>query len=87
MVKYKKIFLDFWGLTIADFIPCINCGSIAVDLHHLIFKSQGGKDLPENLAPICRNCHNRAHSDKVFNNYLKELHEDNIERFTQNKLK
>jgi 5-methylcytosine-specific restriction endonuclease McrA len=29
--------------------------------HHIIFKSQGGDDAPENLITLCRDCHNDAH--------------------------
>jgi 5-methylcytosine-specific restriction endonuclease McrA len=29
--------------------------------HHIIFKSQGGDDTPENLISLCRDCHNDAH--------------------------
>ena len=29
--------------------------------HHIIFKSQGGDDTPENLISLCRDCHDDAH--------------------------
>lgn len=42
---------------------CEYCKSdYAVDVHHIIFKSRGGSDLPINLIALCRECHNRAHS-------------------------
>ena len=78
MIKYKKIYLDFWNLTVADFIPCVYCSSPSIDIHHLVFKSQGGKDEPDNLIALCRCCHEKAHADRNFNKYLKELHEINI---------
>jgi len=71
--KYKKNYLEANGFTIADFIPCENCGCKSVDIHHLIFKSQGGKDSADNLIALCRKCHEKAHNSKEFNNHLKEL--------------
>lgn len=70
MVKYKRIFFTHYGYGEQDFIPCFNCSCRAVDIHHLIFKSQGGKDEIDNLVALCRNCHDKAHSDKKFNQYL-----------------
>jgi len=37
------------------------CHKIRQDPHHIIFKSQGGDDTPENLINLCRNCHDKAH--------------------------
>lgn len=64
--------------SIADFIPCENCSAKSVDLHHLIFRSQGGSDEVENIAALCRGCHEKAHSDRDFNEYLKKTHENNL---------
>jgi hypothetical protein len=40
---------------------CVHCGLAAQSLHHIVPKSQGGDDVPENLAPLCgdgtRGCH------------------------------
>jgi len=82
MVKYKQVYIDFWGYTIADFIPCAYCSSTSVDFHHLVFRSHGGKDEPDNLIALCRTCHEKAHNDKTFNDYLKELNQDNIRKYT-----
>lgn len=40
---------------------CVLCGRQGNDFHHVIFRSQGGKDVPENLVVLCRNCHDKAH--------------------------
>lgn len=61
-----------------DFIPCENCLAKAVDIHHLVFRSHGGKNNIENLIALCRNCHNRAHDDGGFNEYLKIIHLKNL---------
>ena len=71
MVKYKKNYLDHFKLTTADFIACEFCNAPAVDIHHATFKSQGGKDDITNLIALCRNCHNKAHNSRQFNENLK----------------
>lgn len=71
MVKYKKIYFDYFGYGEQDIILCENCSKKAVDIHHIKFKSQGGKDEIKNLIALCRDCHNKAHSEPVFNNILK----------------
>ena len=41
---------------------CRFCGSISIDPpHHIIYRSQGGKDTPENLITLCITCHHRCH--------------------------
>jgi 5-methylcytosine-specific restriction endonuclease McrA len=32
-----------------------------LQIHHIVFKSQGGSDVDDNLICICLPCHNRAH--------------------------
>ena len=57
---------------------CENCGEKAVDLHHIICKGLGGsktKDYIENLIALCRDCHEKAETDKEFNNKLKKIKE------------
>lgn len=71
---YKKVYLEYFGYGEQDYIPCENCGNRAVDVHHLKFRSQGGEDIPENLMGLCRDCHNRAHGSKPFNQELIKKH-------------
>lgn len=33
----------------------------AFDVHHLLMRSQGGTDEPENLVTLCRECHTQVH--------------------------
>ena len=42
---------------------CENCNSNQgpLDIHHILFKSHGGRDEIENLILLCRECHERAH--------------------------
>jgi len=70
MVKYKKIYFDYYKLAEQDYILCEICNNKGVDIHHLIFKSRGGKDNIENLICLCRECHIKAHDNPVFNQKL-----------------
>lgn len=77
MVKYKKIYLDYFGLDISDYIGCEICSRPAVDIHHIEAKGMGGskkKDYIENLIAVCRECHNKCHASKDYNSMAKEKH-------------
>jgi 5-methylcytosine-specific restriction endonuclease McrA len=51
---------------------CQECGYTPVDAHHLVFRSQFGTGNWRNLAPLCKKCHNRAHNEYEFAEYLRE---------------
>ena len=36
-----------------------------LDVHHIIFRSNGGSDEPENLITLCRTCHKDLHNSKI----------------------
>ena len=81
MVKYKQVYLDYYGLIPEDFIPCEVCSAPSVDIHHLIIKGMGGsrtKDYIENLIAVCRDCHNKCHGSIEFNTKAKEIHKNNL---------
>jgi len=74
MASYKKKYLKCFGYGEQDFIPCENCSSRSVDVHHLKFRSLGGTDVIDNLMGLCRECHDKAHNDPEYNEYLKHIH-------------
>ena len=74
MKPHVKIYMKFFGFGEQDVIQCENCKARAVDIHHLVFRSQGGKNEIENLMALCRTCHNQAHDSSEFNNGLKNHH-------------
>lgn len=47
---------------------CRWCGrtNAGIDLHHVTYRSSGGKHTLENLISLCREHHSLAHSDKPF---------------------
>ena len=41
---------------------CRGCyKNLSVDVHHLVYRSQGGDDSPRNCVGLCRSCHDKAH--------------------------
>ncbi len=42
--------------------PCDDCGvRRGIHVHHIVFRSQSGGDVPENLAWLCAACHDARH--------------------------
>lgn len=81
MQKHTKIYFDYYDYGPEDFIACEICGAKAVDIHHIESKGMGGsktKDYIENLISVCRLCHTKCHSSKVFNSNAKVIHLDNL---------
>lgn len=59
MKNHTKIYLDYFGYTTDDVIPCEICGAQAVDVHHIYNRKSGGdpmktKDSIDNLMALCR---------------------------------
>lgn len=48
-----------------DRMRCRFCGTEAnTQLHHIVYRSQGGKHEESNLITLCLDCHGIVHSDK-----------------------
>ncbi len=41
--------------------PCRACGSLNIELHHLVPRSQRGSDVASNIIPLCSRCHQLIH--------------------------
>lgn len=81
MVNYKKVYFNHYDIGEQDRVICEFCRQAeAVDIHHIVFKSQGGSDDIKNLIALCRRHHNKAHEIKGFNNILamKKYNEFNV---------
>jgi len=81
MKKYKKVYMDYYGYCPDDVIMSEMGGGVAVEIHHIIFKSQGGKDVIENLIALTREQHDRAHFKKkpyIYAAELQEIHNRNL---------
>jgi predicted HNH restriction endonuclease len=45
---------------------CVVCGMPDVEVHHIKFRSQGGKHDPENLVCLCADCHGAVHARRLW---------------------
>jgi len=77
MVRYKKVYIDYYGYYEGEYISCEICSSPSIDIHHL--NGRGKEcDIIENLMALCRECHNKCHDSKEFNEKAKEIHLNNL---------
>lgn len=76
MKPHTKIYLDYFGHTTADFIPCEVCEAKAVDIHHIDSRGMGGtkKDIITNLMALCRECHTLFGDVKSVKSQLVKIH-------------
>jgi hypothetical protein len=77
MLNHVKIYKEFFDIGDQDYMMCEMCGRRASDVHHIDIKGMGGsktKDYIENLAALCRRCHNEVHDNPEENRRLKENH-------------
>ncbi len=82
MRKHTKIYLDYFGYGIEDFIPCESCGAKAVDIHHIEARGMGGNkeaDKIGNLMALCRKHHIEYGDKKQYIEYLKEIHKEKLD--------
>ena len=42
-------------------LPCMICGQYGVDAHHVPSRGAGGKDMIEDMVPLCRAHHTEIH--------------------------
>lgn len=80
MQKHTRVYLDYFGYSGFEYMPCEVCQSQVIDVHHIIFRSKFGsktkhvQDSIENLIGLCRICHDKAHNGTYDKDYLKEIH-------------
>ena len=82
MKHHTKIYLDYFGYCIEDFIPCELCGQRANDINHIDCRGMGGskyKDVIENLMAMCRREHLEYGDKKQYIEMLKEKHKQFME--------
>lgn len=62
-MNYKEKYYKSKGLEKCDVLLCAVCGKLASQLHHVTYKSHNGTDEPENLIPLCYDCHSKHHNN------------------------
>ncbi len=72
--KHKQVYMQEMGCGEDDILLCetlkgvnMQCTYRADEIHHIVFRSAGGKDELINLVAICRNCHDKAHGKQYGN--------------------
>ena len=84
MKKHTKVYLDFFEYDESSYIGCeMECGEKATDIHHIEGRGMGAgknsqKNHIENLMGMCRDCHIKAESDKMFNFFCRIKHLENV---------
>lgn len=50
-----------------DNYTCQSCGkkNCKLEVHHIVFQSKGGTNMPENLITLCEDCHKKVHNGKI----------------------
>jgi len=76
MKAHTKLYLQGFGYTDTDFVPCEMCSCKAVDIHHIDARGMGGsdKDHINNLMALCRSCHIRYGDKKQHKKLLRQVH-------------
>lgn len=61
---------------------CCSKKNCRIEVHHILFRSLGGSDEPENLISLCKDCHKGVHNGTV-KLLLKGKHKGNLKHATQ----
>lgn len=70
MQKHVKVYFQHFWYDFDQVIECECCNEMAVEIHHIIYRSFFGKnkkhlqDVIENLIALCRDCHSKAHGSE-----------------------
>ena len=81
MKNHTKVYLNHFGYTGEDFIPCETCGARAVDIHHIEARGMGGTkigDKIENLMALCREHHIEYGDKKQYMEFLIQKHKEKL---------
>lgn len=81
MKNHTRIYMDYFGYVMDDFIPCEVCSNKAVDVHHIKARGMGGSksvDTIDNLMAVCRQCHIVYGDKKDKMDYLIGIHDKHL---------
>ena len=80
MQKHTKIYMDYFDYSGFEYMPCEICTKPANQVHHIKYRSRGGKDEIKNLMGLCFECHTSAHSEFYSESMLRAIHLKFMER-------
>ena len=60
-MNHKDVYMKAMNICRSEVVLCEVCGRGACDIHHILFKSQGGTNEIHNLIALDRHCHDVAH--------------------------
>ena len=70
--------MNFFNYDESSTILCeMECGAVAVDIHHLERRNKIKNDYIENLVGLCRDCHIKT-DDNMFNMFCRIKHLENV---------
>lgn len=55
---------------------CQMCGGVGTEIHHVVFRSQGGRGVFTNGLTLCQPCHRKVHDDADLANYWVDVFAD-----------
>lgn len=55
---------------------CQQCGGIGTEIHHVVFRSQGGRGVETNGLTLCTPCHRRVHDNAALADYWIDVFAD-----------
>ena len=77
MKPYVKLYMDYFGYDVSDFIPCEVCGAQAVDFG-IIDKTKVNNIF--NVIAICLKCSNHYLNKLNWEEWLKKIHKIKLEK-------
>lgn len=57
---------------------CVKCGATYQEIHHVVFRSQGGRGTFENGVCICNSCHVLVHKHDNMRRWFEKYREKNL---------
>jgi 5-methylcytosine-specific restriction endonuclease McrA len=62
---------------------CVRCSAPYHNIHHVIFRSQGGLGTEDNGVCVCYWCHEYAHSSREGRQWFEDYREEYLKRVSQ----
>lgn len=78
MQPHIQNYREYYRIGEQDIVLCEVCGAVAVDIHHIDYRSHIKDDSVANLIALCRACHTKAHAKIIPKQDLTKIKQDNI---------